>query len=275
MAFLEIKDRKIRVTAAWEDERLVEHHLYPLIEKWGLTDSSVSTGVFPSPDFGYFNLASRYWQASLATYLIGVTGGFDERGCGYTEPWLFNARHSIELYVKGFSLFSKWLEELQKDHLASGEKLQADINFRSNHDISKLYKEYKENIIKIISKWDAESPLKVPDKERILLLLASEEMLNEISGIDEKSFRFRYPSISANKNNRGHNLHKLDWKWDDTQLLPLTGLPKCPGYFFDHVKVVNAFYDLITGIRSIASAMGGYWDYVGEVQDMETDDRYY
>src|SRR4030042_6321527 len=99
MTFIEKNETGFKIdTSAWDEERIIEG-FDALFKKsgFGFDPLHVSCGVNASPDFGYFDLGDRFWRASLCIYFSGAGGCFLERGAGYPEPWLFNARHSIEL----------------------------------------------------------------------------------------------------------------------------------------------------------------------------------
>lgn len=52
-----------------------------LIQKNGFDQGALACGVLPSPDFGYFELADRFWRASLCIYSfsISISAGFSTR----------------------------------------------------------------------------------------------------------------------------------------------------------------------------------------------------
>lgn len=281
MAFIEIKDGKFFVDDSEIGEKQLIKRFSTMVEKWGFDKLEVSTGVVPCPDFGYFQLADRFWRASLCIYFSGITGCFWERGAGYVEPWLFNAHHSIELYLKGFLLYAIWLEELKDNYLSQGSRTQI-LNLNKEHGLADIYKEYDDKLKNLISSWDKKNLLQLPKHEKISLTTESKEILKEIDEAGKKSIRFRYPSLIVGKTKAANGkvisidcLQELDWKRDDTQLLPLTGLPKKAGYFFDHLKVINSFHPLIKEIKSIESYLDGYWDYISENQDIEKMEYYH
>jgi len=80
MDFIKITDEGLSVDDSdWSEQSLIQR-FQRLIEKGGFDDARVSCGVSPSPDFGYFQLAGRFWRGSLAIYFSGVTRCFWERG---------------------------------------------------------------------------------------------------------------------------------------------------------------------------------------------------
>ena len=172
MAFIEIKDNKLSIDGSdWDENPLIEA-FKTLIDKNGFNEDYVSCGVTPGPDFGYFTLASRFWRASLCIYLSGTTQCFWERGAGYSEPWLFNVRHSIELYLKGFSLYSFWFEELQDNLLSTGHKLkfqELKKEFENPHNICGLYRNYQNRIKNLVVIWDTENLSDPPTLDKMYL----------------------------------------------------------------------------------------------------------
>ncbi len=136
MAFIEINDNKFSIDDSDSDEKPIIDAFMALVNNNGFNEDNVSCGVTPGPDFGYFTLASRFWRASLCIYFSGTTQCFWESGAGYPEPWLFNARHSIELHLKGFVLYAFWFKELQENLLSTSSKLEFE----------KLQKQFDEEI---------------------------------------------------------------------------------------------------------------------------------
>lgn len=94
------------------------------------------------------------------------------------------------------------------------------------------------------------------------------KILAEIDEADTTSFTFRYPSLK--KDNVDH-LQELDFKYDESELLPKTGLPKKSGYYFDHLKVINNLHKLMKEMKSIGQYLRAGSDYIGEIQDFEID----
>jgi hypothetical protein len=280
MDFIDIKDGEISIDDSELGEDDLLKRFVTMFEKWGFDKKNMSSGVTVGPDFGYFPLADRFWRASLCIYFSGVCGCFWESGVGYAEPWLFNVRHSIELYLKGFLLYAIWLEELKDNHLSQGSKKQI-LNLNKDHGLADIYKKYDDKLKNLNSSWDKENLLQLPKLEKILLPTESKEILMEIDEFDKKSFKFRYPSLTAGKTKVANgkkksidHLQELDWKHDYTQILPLTGLPKKAGYFFDHLRVINSFHPLIKEIRLIESYLSANWDYISEYQDIEKMEYY-
>jgi len=238
---------------------------------FGFDTRNVSCGVNATPDFGYFELGDRFWRASLCIYFSGASGCFWESGAGYPEPWLFNTRHSIELYLKGFLLFAAWFRDLQDDFLSSGHRrhfynLKSYIN--KPHNLYELYKDYKQRLEDVIAGWNIEEVPDHPKLDKMLLTTEGEEILKEFDEADRTSFRFRYPSLKIADRDR---LQELGWRYDNSQLLPKTGLPTEAGFFFDHVKVINSFHKLRQEMKTIESYLNGCWDYIGEFQDIKLD----
>ncbi|MEW6408646.1 MAG: hypothetical protein AB1488_00840 [Nitrospirota bacterium] len=272
MDFIKIKkDGEISVDDSERDESPLVERFVTLVEKWGFDRLKVSSGINPSPDFGYFELADRFWRASLCIYFVGTTRGFWEDGVGYVEPWLFNARHSIELYLKGFLLYAFWFEELQNNHLSSGRKRQVD-NLRSKinnpHNIYELYMDYENEFKNLIGRWNSEKLSDAPEVDKMLLSTEGKKILKEIDETDKTSFRFRYPSLKVEK---ADQLQELSWRHDESQLLPITGLPKRAGYFFDHVKVINSLHTLIKEMKLIASYHEAVLNSIDNLQNIELD----
>ena len=56
---------KIDTSSLGVYERHLVEKLWSLLEKHGYDFDSASTGVFPCPDFGYFELAVRYVKGWL------------------------------------------------------------------------------------------------------------------------------------------------------------------------------------------------------------------
>ncbi len=269
MSFVRIDDRGFFLDSGDQpklerDEGGLINALRILIEKGHIYKWDVTCGVTAGPDFGYFDLASRFWRASLGIYFLGLTNCFWERGAGFSEPWLFNARHSLELFLKGFLLYASWFKEVHEDILAPDDRLRIDhlkekfISTRDVHSIAGLYENYKREIETIITNWDTKlCPAPTPTK--ILLSKEREELLIEIHDADENSFRFRYPSLK--KASKEDHLQKLDWRYPgDKELFPNTGLPRISGYLFDHVKVINSLHDLIQEIYGIQSYLESCWE---------------
>jgi hypothetical protein len=266
------KDRWEVSSLGHDEDRLIEAFQI-LVKHRSFDKNNVSCGVFAGPDFGYFSLASRFWRASLGIYFLGVTNCFWESGAGYSEPWLFNARHSIELYLKGFLLYVFWFGELQNNVLAADNRLSLDrlkekfikTKDQNNeiHNVAYLYDHYKSGMERILNNWNHETIPEPPEIQRILLSKIGEELLKEIYEADKDSFRFRYPSMKVSGSDK---LQELNWKYDNDELLPNTGLPINSGYFFDHMKVINSLHDLMQEIVGIKSYLEACWSYIGDIQ---------
>lgn len=267
MKFIEFTKDKLNVDDSDFNTKPIIEAFSTLIEKYGYDQGVIACGVLPSPDFGYFELADRFWRASLCIYSFGATNRFWERGVGYAEPWLLNARHAIELYVKGILLNAIWLEELQNDPHLSVKK-EVFVNLRRElgkpHNLLNLYNNYFAKITGVISNWNIDE---IPEKPEINLLMlkpAEMEMLKELDETDETSFRFRYPSL---KQEDKDSLQKINWQHDSSMLLPKTGLPKEAGYFFDHTNVINHLHKLISELKAIEN----YFKGISEYQDVMND----
>lgn len=271
MPFIQKDEAGLKLdTSAWEEERIIDG-FEALFKKNGFDTQEVSCGVTPSPDFGYFALGNRFWRASLCIYFSGASRCFYESGAGYPEPWLFNTRHSIELYLKGFLLFVAWFNELQEDFLLSGNRIHYDnlkSYFKKPHNLYELYKDYQHRLEDVIARWSIKRGSYHPKLDKMLLSTEGEEILKEIDEADRTSFRFRYPSLKTSDKD---HLQELNWTYDDSQLLPKTGLPKEAGFYFDHVKVINSIHKLIQEMKAIESYLGGCWDCIGEIQDVKLD----
>lgn len=252
-------------------EQLIIEKYISAINKFGFNTLPITYGVNPSPDFGYFDLANRYWRASLCIYLSGGVHCFHERGVGFSEPWLFNARHSFELTLKGLKLFSVWLKSVSEHVETSGyvsSITRLRSSFSSSHSLSILYDDFKDSIQIALDAWNTEIFEEPPSIADFFLTAESERNLFELSELDPNSFSFRYPSL---KNEQVDEIQKLDWKHDPTQLFPKSGLPKMAGYFFDPVKAVNSLHDLNTEFTKIVNLSNSIWDYLGDKQDYIRD----
>jgi len=252
--------------SCFEEQRIVEK-FFVIAERNGFDNRVITYGVFPSPDFGYFDLADRFWRASLCIYLSGGIGCFWESGIGFTEPWLFNARHSFELILKGFLLFSVWLEKVKNETLSSGDITEIETlkeYFKSPHSLLEIYNNYQSRVKKVIENWKSKILDNPPELDRLTLKTDCEYILNELNELDTKSFTFRYPSL---KKGSIDVIQKADWKHDASKLYPNTGLPKESGYFFDHIKSINSLHDLNTDLTNIRNYFNSISDYIGEMQD--------
>jgi hypothetical protein len=249
------------------EEKILIEKLWALFEKHGHDLDSASTGVFPSPDFGYFDLAGRYWRAAICIYFAGFCKGFIEAGAGFLEPWLFNSRHAIELYLKGCQMYVIWYQEIHKDFLKSGYKKLIE-KIQNSHNLVDLYKEYKEKLENALSSWNADEICDPPEMDKLTLTKRGEELLIEISEADPNSFRFRYPSLihRQGEKEKVHKIQEMLWEWDERKLFPLTGLPKSAGVAFTHAKVMNSIHDLMKELDSISSYHDALHSYLGEIQ---------
>ena len=238
------------------EKHLVEK-LWSLLEKHGYDFDSASTGVFPCPDFGYFELAGRYWRASLCIYFAGFSKAFIEAGAGFLEPWLFNSRHAIELYTKGLLLYVSWYQELNEDSLKSGHKKQIE-KIKTAHNPVTIYKEYKDKLEAVLSTWNSDEICEAPELDKLILTERGEDILSEISDADQTSFRFRYPSLLHRPvgEKSFQRIQQMSWEWNEEKLFPVTGLPREAGVAFTHVKVINNMHDLFKELSDI----GDYHD---------------
>jgi hypothetical protein len=271
MAFIEKKIDGLEIDDSEIGIKNIVEAFGTLIEKKGFDFGVVSCGLSPSPDFGYFELADRFWRASLCIYSFGSTSCFWERGAGYVEPWLFNTRHAVELYIKGLLLNTIWLEELQINPRLSVKKeeftnLRREL-LRKPHNLLDLYNSHEDQIANVISNWNIGNIPEIPEIKYLVLKVNVKEMLSELDEADRTSFRFRFPSL---KQDDLDSLQKINWHHDKSMLFPKTGLPKKAGYFFDHVVVINHLYELINELKAIANyfkginlyqdVMNDYWD---------------
>lgn len=237
--------------------------LWTLFQAHGFDLDSASTGVHPCPDFGYFALADRYWRGALCIYFAGFCKAFIEAGAGFLEPWLFNSRHAIELYLKGCIMYATWYEELLKDPLEKGCKAQME-SIENDHNLIRLYRKYDEKMDAAMQCWDIEEVGDIPDLEDLLLSGRGKDILKEISEADPSGFRFRYPSLKHAP--KDHRLQEMTWHWDEEGLFPITGLPKQSGIAFTHVKVVNAFHDLVRELSVIHDNHDAFYSYLDDLQ---------
>jgi len=254
------------------DEKNILERFSTVIEKYGFDDRPITFGLLPSPDLGYFDLADIYWRASLCLYLSGGVGCFQGSGIGFTEPWLFTVRHSIELRIKGFVLYTAWLENLNKDTGKSG--VVSHINDlrkrfpKEQHGLVDIYNCYCVKINCIVGSWSTEITEEIPDRSKLLLNSKQKDVLKELNELDTKSFTFRYPTL---KKGAVDVIQKADWKHDALKLYQNTGLPKESGYFFDHIKAVNSLHELNTSLVNISNYLNAIWDYIAEMQSLMGD----
>lgn len=270
MAIFIHDDRSLKIDKAnlgLYEEHLIER-LWSLIETHGFDLDSASTGVSPCPDFGYFELAGRYWRAALCIYFAGFSKAFLEAGSGFLEPWLFNSRHAIELYAKGLLLYASWYQELHEEPLRRGRRRQIE-KIKTVHDPARVYEEYKDRLTAVLSTWDSDEISEVPSLERSILTKRGEDILAEISEADPTSFRFRYPSLSHRRGKRKslHRIQEMSWEWNEEKLFPATGLPREAGVAFTHVKVMNSMHDLYRELSDIGDYHDSFHAYLDDLQD--------
>jgi len=253
------------------EKHLVEK-LWSLLEKHEYDLDSASTGVFPCPDFGYFELAGRYWRASLCIYFAGFSKAFIEAGAGFLEPWLFNSRHAIELYTKGLLLYVSWYQELNENSLKSGHKKQIE-KIKTAHNPVEIYKEYKDKLEAVLSTWNSDEICEVPELDKLILTERGEDILSEISEADPTSFRFRYPSLLHRRGEKEsfQRIQQMSWEWNEEKLLPVTGLPREAGVAFTHVKVINNMHDLFKELSDIGDYHDALYAHLEELQDFSCE----
>ncbi len=249
------------------EKHLIEK-LWSLIEKHGYDLDSASTGVFLCPDFGYFELAGRYWRASLSIYFAGFSKGFIEAGAGFLEPWLFNSRHAIELYTKGLLLYVLWYQELNEDPLKRGYKKQIE-KIKTAHNPVSIYKEYKEKLETVLKTWNSDKICEVPELEKMILTDRGDDIISEISEADPTSFRFRYPSLlhRREKKESFQRIQQMSWEWNKEKLFPVTGLPREAGVAFTHVKVINNMHDFFKELSDKCDYHDALYSYLDELQE--------
>ena len=272
MAFVNITSDGVSFESQEWDEELLIQAMNALPKRRGGFDwKDVTCGVHPNPDFGCFELASRYWRASVCIYLFGTSGYFWEAGAGWVEPWLFTARHSFELYLKGCILYCVWYDELHEEYLSRGDKKKVERlkdQFRTFHSLYELYCDYEKRAHELDAKWDETIVGQAPTLEKMLLTDESKEVLREIDLADDRSFRFRYPSLG---DKAIHELQECGWGRDPDQLLKLSGLPKNAGHAIDPIQVINSLHRLRTELSRISAYHGASWDMVTEGQDVVFD----
>lgn len=251
-------------------EKVLLKKLWAIVEKHGLDFDSVSTGLIAGPDFGYFDLARRYWLSSLCIYISGFCKAFGPGGEGFIEPWLFNVRHAIELYLKGFIMYTEWYHDVCQGQTSSWLDLSRE-QVPSGHTLISLYDKYVSKHGSIYQKSREEHlTLSLPGADELILSEKGVAILTEISAVDEKSFRFRYPSIK-NEDNRQHELQERGWQWNEDMLLPLTGLPRAAGIPFTHLNTINAIHDLMGELFKIANIHDSVLTYYDEIESCQPD----
>lgn len=249
------------------EDKFIIDKLWTLVSTHGIDFDSVSTGVMPSPDCGYFDLAHRFWHSSLCIYFAGMCKCFGAGGVGFVEPWLFNVRHSFELYIKGFLMCLVWYDELKENLLETGRKEQTKL-ISNLHNLEELYKKYEHSLQKTINLWDVQQLGEKPDINLLKLSSQSAEALNELSQMDSTGFKFRYPTLRSPGQDKpcSHHIQPLSWEWNEGKLFPITGLPKSSGVFFQHIKSMNAIYGLMAELINIAQYHDAIYDYISETQ---------
>jgi hypothetical protein len=271
MAFIELTENGVNIDDSVFSTKSITDAFGSLIEQNGFDRGKLACGVSPSPDFGYFELADRFWRAALCIYALGATNCFWERGAGYAEPWLFNARHAVELYIKGLLLNAIWLEELQSNpHLSVSKEEFANLRreLGKPHNLLDLYNKYRAKITEVIANWNTSEIPETPEVDCLVLKPEEMEVLKELDETDKTSFRFRYPSF---KQQDKDFLQKLNWQHDSSMLLPKTGLPKESGYFFNHVEVMNHLYQVISQLKAIEDYYRGIADYQDVMNEYWSD----
>ncbi len=269
MAIFLHNDRSLKIdTSSLEVyERHLVEKLWSLIETHGYDLDSASTGVSPCPDFGYFELAGRYWRASLCVYFAGFSKAFIEAGAGFLEPWLFNSRHAFELYTKGLLLYVSWYQELNEDPLKSGYKEQIE-KINTAHNPALIYKEYKEKLEAVLKIWNSDEICEVPELDKLILTGRGEDIISEISEADPTSFRFRYPSLPRRRSKKEsfQRIQQMSWEGNEEKLFPVTGLPREAGVAFTHVKVINNMHDLFKELSAISDYHDALYAHLEELQ---------
>lgn len=265
MAFITLQNKNILIDKSDPSERLVIEMSESIPMRSGY-DGYTTTGFVSNPDFGYYSLAKEFWIAALSIYFIGIRRHWED--IGYAEPWLFNSCHSIELYLKGFLQCVLFFEEINRTpRLTEHEyvnKLFGKVQVNSvakTHELIDLYNKYRDKTRIVIKEWNKEELSDPPETKKMFLSKETEEILKQIDEASIKGFRFRYPSFLAHgeKNKTVHRLHELDWKFDENQHFPITGLPKKAGQWFNNIKVMNTFHALIKELRSIAGYHEHLW----------------
>lgn len=267
----------IEAEAPKDDEYILEK-LWPLVDKNGLDLDVISSGVSRGADFGNFELADRFWRASLCIFMAGITHCFWERGAGFTEPWLFNARHSAELYIKGFIHCTQWLQRLSEDSKASSFSNRDRPVY--GHKLYPLYRSYVQQIDSLFSQTSRRGWLAEVKAEELLIEPEYESLLEELDSSDPSGFRYRYPSLAAKdvgslhppqKESPEHSLQEIGWEWNSGKLLPKTGLPVVAGCFFDPTRAINSVHDLVHRLRSLATLFSGLEEYVYHNQELQRE----
>ena len=209
-------------------------------------------GLSRNPDFGYFELGKRYWASSVCIYSIGAADGFSGNGIGYTEPWLFLARHTMELCLKSMNLYLIWLDALQLNRY---QNVAVDISellkqfYGGCHNLLYLYTKYKEK------SWELSQLRPVPNfvgsgLSNMVLSTENEQILNGVHEIDPNSFRFRYPTERASSG--VDKFQEVGWRHDQ-DIDANTNIAKTSGTFFNHLDVFEKLTNLYKGLYEVCN----------------------
>jgi hypothetical protein len=209
-------------------------------------------GLTRNPDFGYFELGKRYWASSVCIYIVGAADGFSGDGVGYTEPWLFLARHAMELLLKSMNLYLIWLDALRQDRYQNFavdiSELLKQFNGR-RHDLKDLYGMYTEKNREICQLYP------VPDfvesgLNEMLLSTETEQILNGFHEIDSSSFRFRYPTEKIST-----GIEKFqEIGWSHAQdIETYTKIAMKSGTYFNHLDAFEKLSNLYQGLHDICN----------------------
>ncbi len=269
MAFLIYDNKSLRIDTSnlLLDEKHLIEILWTLLEKHGYDFDCASTGVSPGPDLGYFELAVRYWKAALSIYFAGFSKAFIEASVEFLEPWLFNSRHAIELYLKGLLLYVEWYQQLHENSLESGFRTQV-AKISNIHNLFDLYTDYKDKLISVLSNWESDHICEPPELDELILTKRGEDILTEISEADPTSFRFRYPSLfyRHEKAKGSHRIQQIQFERNKERLFTITGLPREAGIDFGHVKVMNTIHELFKSLSDIGNHHDSVYSYVDDLQ---------
>ena len=209
-------------------------------------------GLSRNPDFGYFELGRRYWASSVCIYLVGAADGFSGNGIGYTEPWLFLVRHSVELCLKSMNLYLIWLDALQMDRYRDfAVDIKAVLNqFNGGrHDLLSLYDKYKDK------NRELSQLLPAPDfvgsgLSEMVLSAENEQIFNGLHETDPNSFRFRYPTEKASTG--VEKFQEVGWRHDQ-DIDVNTNIARTSGTFFNHLDVFEKLTNLYQGLYEICN----------------------
>jgi hypothetical protein len=268
LSFINLTDNVLDIEDSDPSEKAIIEGFAPLFKKKGFDKRGLSLGVNSSPDFGHFELADRFWVGSLAIYFSGVSRCFSAKGGGYPEPWLFNACHSIECYLKGLLLYSVWFQEVHnKANSPNQGKYLMELKkyFRKSLHLYEIYDNYQNRLSEVIDQWKGKELPDRPELKKMLFTPDAEHILKEIDEVDKKSSRFGYPNL---KRSEADQLPLSSRQADGLQVPHGPGLPKDPGYFFDHMVVINSLHSLRQEIKAIESYLGQFRDYIGGFQDI-------